>query len=77
MNLKQELQLALIQSLTLHKMLDKLREFKIQGGKQTQALRILESLRKTAQQDGQEDKLLEVMDYVVGFCSPNKVIWND
>ena len=76
MNLKQELQLALMQSLPLHEIVTKLQDFKAEGGAQAEALQLLEEIRKTALKDGQEDKLLEAMDYVVGFCSSDKAIWN-
>ncbi|WP_460582154.1 hypothetical protein [Hymenobacter arcticus] len=52
-----------------------LQQFKASGGNQLAALRILEQLRSTAVSEQEEDKILELMDLVIGFCQPHRSIW--
>ncbi|MEL6192631.1 MAG: hypothetical protein AAFR66_11300 [Bacteroidota bacterium] len=49
-------------------------EFKESGGSQDEALRELEELRKWVG-PADEDKILELMDFVSGFCNPKFRIW--
>ncbi|MBG9456433.1 hypothetical protein ABE61_21045 [Lysinibacillus sphaericus] len=57
----------------LHKILT---EYKGAGGKQNDAYAVLESLREDLKDDNSEDILLELLDVVVGFCSPHIRIWD-
>lgn len=52
-----------------------LRHYKLSGGKQEHAQQTLEHLRSTINHEEQEDKILELMDFVAGFCSPHMSIW--
>jgi hypothetical protein len=47
--------------------------FKNQGGGQQEAHDLLESMRIDASEE--EDVILELMDFVVGYCSPSWRIW--
>ena len=38
--------------------------------------KLLESMRNEVNED-MEDRILEVMDIVAGFCSPNMKVWNN
>jgi hypothetical protein len=49
--------------------------FHKQGYSQEQIYRVLEEARSHAQTEDQEDFLLEIMDVVYGFCSPDQRIW--
>jgi len=57
----------------LHKIL---KEYKDAGGMQNDAYVVLESLREDLKDGSSEDLLLEVLDVVIGFCSPNIRIWD-
>lgn len=51
--------------------------FKDQGGSQQDAYRICEQLRKHYEEtEILEDKILDVMDVVSGYCSPHYKIWD-
>ena len=52
-----------------------LRKFKDAGGGQQTAYRVLEALREHAD-DETEDVILELMDAVIGWCSPQQTIWD-
>ena len=65
-----------------HKEFSELRElivrFKDQGGKQREALQILEEIRQEFKDDEEkEDLVLELLDYVAGWCQPQYRIWED
>ena len=49
--------------------------FKQEGGTQNEAYSQLQDLRPQFSSD-LEDKLLEVMDLVVGYCSPHMKVWS-
>jgi hypothetical protein len=46
------------------------------GGSQEEARKALEALRASAGEDV-EDRILELLDVVMGFCSPHQRIWED
>lgn len=51
-----------------------LHRFRDEGGTALDAERVLEEIRKEAT-DEIEDVILEGLDFVVGFCAPEKKIW--
>lgn len=55
----------------LHKIL---REFKLHGGKQQDALDTLKSMSVDAPED-YYDRVLEIMDFASGWCQPRYKIW--
>ncbi|RYF69385.1 MAG: hypothetical protein EOO39_17650 [Cytophagaceae bacterium] len=59
----------------LLELVDIIRSFKKQGGSQQDALQVLEDLRNRVTNEIEEDRLLELMDFVVGHCSPQMRIW--
>jgi hypothetical protein len=57
----------------LHKIL---KEYRDAGGEQNDAYAVLVSLRGDLKDGSSEDIVLELLDVVVGFCSPHIRIWN-
>lgn len=72
--LKEDLKKGLINDdlLELRKYMIK---YKDTGGNQKETMEILEELRLSAKTEEIEDKMLDLMDFVVGFCSPHMKIW--
>jgi hypothetical protein len=54
-----------------------LREYRDQGASRREVYLALEALREKARDDETEDRILEVMDIVSGFCSPHLSVWSD
>ena len=52
-----------------------LRDFKAHGGSKDAAYEALIELRAEPGLAGYEDRVLELMDFVQGFCSPHMRIW--
>lgn len=52
-----------------------LKHYADQGGNKEEAYSILQKLRVEAVNDLVEDRILELMDIVSGFCSPHQRIW--
>ena len=73
--LRFDLELALSEDLPLIKLIHILREFKNSGGKQVDAVNILDALRVESN-NGMEMVILELMDFATGFCSPHMRIWD-
>jgi len=59
---------------SLAEMIDVIRDFKLQGLTQGDATSVLEILRGSAGEE-HEDRLLEILDCVSGFCAPRLRIW--
>ncbi len=59
---------------SLAKLLEIVRRYKARGVSQEAARQALESLRVTAG-ESTDDILLEALDIVTGFCSPQQKIW--
>jgi hypothetical protein len=51
-----------------------LQQYKVAGGSQQEAVDALEHLRMTAEAP-HDDKILELLDFVTGFCAPSHAIW--
>jgi hypothetical protein len=54
-----------------------LRQLKERGLQQRDAYAALKSLRGEFKGTAVEDEILDTLDYVVGWCSPEKRIWPD
>ena len=53
-------------------------KFKKDGGSQCEAGRVLEELRGEFQgEEDSEDVILDLLDYVMGWCSTHHRIWED
>ena len=62
--------------LSLPEIVASLRQLKASGLERAEAMQALESLREQAPDEAAEDRILEVMDFVSGFCSPHMTIWD-
>jgi hypothetical protein len=54
---------------------EELRRMKDHGLERAVALECLERLRDDAALEAEEDRILEIMDVVGGFCSPQMRVW--
>ena len=72
---KRELEVSFATGAPLEQIWEKLRHFKAQGIGKQEVLKVLEDLREHATDEAVEDRILEVMDFVYGFCSPAMTIW--
>jgi hypothetical protein len=74
-DVQRELEVSFAAGAPLEQIWEKLRHFKAQGIGKQEVLKVLEDLRQEATDEAAEDRILEVMDYVYGFCSPAMTIW--
>ena len=54
-----------------------LRCYRDQGVTRDEVYSFLDSLRATAPDEATDDRILEVADFVAGFCAPHMKIWDD
>ena len=74
--LKRELEAAINSNKSLNDIVLLLRRSKEQGASQEEVYAFLETLRKAASDEATEDRILEVADFVAGFCSPHMKVWD-
>ena len=55
---------------------EELRQMKNEGFQQEVVRKTLEELRKEYKNESDEDRILEILDLVTGFCSPEKRVWD-
>jgi hypothetical protein len=53
-----------------------LRRYKEQGVAQGEVYAFLEGLHIAAPDEATDDRILEVADFVAGFCSPHMKVWD-
>ncbi|MFO0957242.1 MAG: hypothetical protein U0800_07205 [Isosphaeraceae bacterium] len=75
--LSEELEEAIRSGLPLRQIVTTLRLFRRDGVTRQDAQLALEELRNRDQDDSVEDRILEVMDIVSGFCSRENTVWDD
>ena len=75
-DLRRELEEAIRSNKPLDHIVAVLRRSKEQGAAQDEVYEILETLRKAAPDESTEDRILEVADFVAGFCSPHMRVWD-
>lgn len=61
---------------SLAEVVEGLRQLKASGVERAEALQALQRLREHTVNESAEDRVLEVMDFVAGFCSPHMTIWD-
>ena len=75
---EQELKAATLQMLTSHAPLEEfitlLRSFQKRGMSQETARAAVEALRSTVDEE-RDDRVLEILDFIVGFCAERHRIW--
>jgi hypothetical protein len=54
-----------------------LRRYKEQGVPRQEVYALLEVMRRNARDEGTEDRILEVADFVAGFCAAHMKVWDD
>lgn len=59
----------------LPKLIAEMRDLRDAGISSHDVLLFLEDLRANCPDDHKEDVVLELMDYVTGFCSEDQMIW--
>jgi hypothetical protein len=74
--LQKELEDAIRSARPLDHIVALLRQYKAQGVNRDEVYAFLESLRDKAADEGEEDRILEVSDFVAGFCAPHMRIWD-
>jgi hypothetical protein len=52
-------------------------QYKQHGGTQQAAYVTLEKIRHEQMEEPDEDRILELMDFVAGFCAPEQRIWDE
>jgi hypothetical protein len=72
-----ELEAAIRSERPLEEIVALLRQFKQEGVTQGETYAFLESLREKTSDEATDDRILEVADFVAGFCSPHMVIWDN
>jgi hypothetical protein len=70
-----ELEAAIRSDMTLDGIVALLREYKNEGVSREHAYSFLKELRAKTSDVALDDRILEVSDFVAGFCSPHMSIW--
>jgi hypothetical protein len=73
--LKHRLRKLLPTEIRLNSMIDELRQLNNENYSQSVVQHALEDLRAESETEQEEDRVLELLDFVTGFCSPEKTIW--
>ena len=74
--LQRELEAAIQADRSLDEIVGMLRRIKEQGASREEVYRWLENLRSAAADEAAEDRIVEVADFVAGFCAPHLRIWD-
>jgi hypothetical protein len=76
-HLSRELEAVITPGVTLSQVVSTLREYRRQGITRDDVRHALEALRAQTPDDAVEDRILEIMDIVSGFCSRENTVWED
>jgi hypothetical protein len=76
-DLSRDLERAILAGLPFERIVSILNEFRLQGVTRQEAYLALEELRGRAPDESVEDRILEVMDIVSGFCSRENMVWDE
>ena len=77
MNLEGEITEALKKQASLQMLRDIVCQYKQYGGTQQAAYITLEKIRDEQMEEPDEDRILELMDFVAGFCAQDQRIWDE
>jgi hypothetical protein len=75
--LERELTSAVLSDAPLPAIVEQLRDFERRGVSRQEAQALLESMRENTPDGAIEDRILEVLDFVSGFCPADRTIWAD
>lgn len=76
-DLRGGLQGAITSHVPLSQIVTTLREYRDRGVSRRDVQTALESLRSATDDEATEDRILEVMDIVSGFCPRETTVWED
>ena len=74
--MQQELGAAIKSDKPLDEIVAMLRHYKEQGVTQGEVYSFLEALHQAAPDEATDDRILEVADFVAGFCAPHMKVWD-
>jgi hypothetical protein len=74
---QRELETAIRASVPLEEIVSLLRRYKQGGATREDVYAFLTSLRDSATDEATEDRVVEVADFVAGFCSPHMRVWEN
>jgi hypothetical protein len=74
---RQELQAAITSAMPLDEVVALLRRYREQGVSQGEVYSFLETLHLAATDEETDDRIVEVADFVAGFCAPHMKVWNN
>jgi len=77
MDFEIDIKAALKQQVPLSMLREIVHQYKQHGGTQKNAYSTLEKIRQEYSEDPCEDLLLDLMDFVAGFCSAEQKIWDE
>ena len=77
MNLEGEIKIALKKQASLQMLREIVYQYKQGGGTQQAAYETLEKIRREQIEEPDEDRILELMDFVAGFCAQDQKIWDE
>src|SRR2546425_144868 len=77
MNLESKIKGALKKQVSLPMLREIVCQYKQNGGTQQAAYVILEKIRHEQIEEPDEDRILELMDFVAGFCAQDQRIWDE
>jgi len=72
-----ELEEAISARAPLHQIISTLHEYRRLGVTREEVKHALERFRNQTKDEATEDRILEVMDIVSGFCARDKTVWED
>lgn len=76
-DLSRELEEVISSGITLRQIVSTLREYRRQGITRDEVRHALEALRDQVPDEAVEDRILEILDIVSGFCSRENTVWED
>lgn len=76
LDIRQEISDFIESTAPVTRILPQLREYRSRDVSRSAVLTILEDLRDAASSEATEDRVLEVMDLVAGFCRVEDAVWD-
>lgn len=77
MNLEEEIKEALKKQASIQMLREIMCQYEQHGGTQQAAYVALEKIRDEQMEEPDEDRILELMDFVAGFCAQDQWIWGE
>jgi hypothetical protein len=74
--MQHELEAAIKSDKPLDEIVAMLRQYKEQGVTQGEVYSFLDALHRAAPDEAKDDRILEVADFVVGFCASHMKVWD-